>query len=71
MLYAVIEKQAQVILNVERLDYTSGFQLETEQQAGYGKLIEKFRDDKRLLYEKLILGEFDAAGYKEEIRNRR
>lgn len=64
MLYVVIEKQAQVILNVERLDYTSGFQLKTEQQAEYGKLIAKCRDDKRLLYEKLILGELDAAGYK-------
>jgi len=64
LLYAVIEKQAQVILNVERLDISSGYQLKTEQYAEYGKLIDKLRDDKRTLYEKLILGELDAAGYK-------
>jgi hypothetical protein len=64
MLYAIIEKQAQVILNVERLDNTSEFQLKTAEQFEYGKLIEKRRDDKRSLYEKLILGELDAAGYK-------
>jgi hypothetical protein len=64
LLYATIEKMAQVILNVERLDDTRGYQLKTEQQAEYAKLIDKLRDDKRSLYEKLILGELDAAGYK-------
>jgi hypothetical protein len=64
LLYAIIEKQAQVILNVERLDDTSGFQIKTAEQSEYAKLIEKCRDDKRSLYEKLILGELDAAGYK-------
>jgi DNA invertase Pin-like site-specific DNA recombinase len=64
LLYAVIEKQAQVILNMERLDDTSGFQIKTAEQSEHIKLIEKCRDDKRLLYEKLILGELDAAGYK-------
>jgi predicted nucleic acid-binding Zn finger protein len=64
LLYAIIEKQAQVILNVERLDDTSGFQFKTAEQSEYGKLIEKRRDEKRALYEKLILDELDAAGYK-------
>ncbi|GHV33059.1 hypothetical protein FACS18949_06030 [Clostridia bacterium] len=66
LLYTIIEKQAQVILNIDRLDDTSGFQIKDAEQSEYGKLIEKCRDDKQSLYEKLILGELDAAEYKAE-----
>jgi DNA invertase Pin-like site-specific DNA recombinase len=63
LLYETISKQAKIIMSVERTDVSSGFRLKTAQQAEYGKSIEKCRDEKRSLYEKLILGELDAAGY--------
>jgi len=66
LLYTIIRKQSQLILNTEQFDDMNGFLIKTEQQSECKKLIEKHRDEKRLLYEKMILGELDTAGYKSE-----
>ena len=64
MLYTVIEKQAQVILDIGRLDDAGDLQMKTEQQTEYEKLIAQCRDEKQRLYEKLVLGELDVVAYK-------
>jgi hypothetical protein len=64
LLFEIISKQAQVILNSNGLDDSAGLSVKIEQQAGYEQRIEKYRDEKRTLYERFILGEIDAAAYK-------
>jgi DNA invertase Pin-like site-specific DNA recombinase len=66
LLYEVISKQAQVIMDAGSLGDVNGAELRTEQQAEYERLIEKQRDRKRTLYERYVLREIDAAAFKAE-----
>jgi len=66
LLFEIISKQAQIILNTDGLGETENLPLRFEQQAEYEKRIEFCRDDKRRLYEGLILGTITTDGYKAE-----
>ena len=64
LLFKAISKQAQVIMNIDRLDASSKLTLHAEQQAEYKKKIEKLQDEKSMLYERYVLNELDVADYK-------
>jgi DNA invertase Pin-like site-specific DNA recombinase len=65
LLYEVISKQANIVMNIGALD-TSGAELRSEQQAEYEKQLGGLQEEKRTLYERFVLGEIDAATYKTE-----
>jgi len=60
MLFDIISKQAQVILNTDSLNDLSE-ELCSEQQAEYRKLIDRYQNDKRNLYEWYVMREIDAG----------
>jgi predicted nuclease with TOPRIM domain len=64
LLFKAISKQAQVIMNIDRLDASSKLTLHAEQQAEYKKKIKKLQDEKSMLYERYVLNELDVADYK-------
>ena len=66
LLFDIINKQAQVILNIDSLDDTTDFSFQLEQQAEYEKHMEKCRNEKQNLYERFVLGEIDTGSYKSE-----
>jgi len=65
-LFEIIKKQAHVISGIEGLNNTAGLSVKNEQQAEYEKRLDKLHEEKRDLYERLILGEMDANKYKAE-----
>ena len=64
MLFEIISKQAQVILNIDYLSQLSELDLRIERQNDTQKQIERHNDDKRRLYERLIISEITADEYK-------
>jgi DNA invertase Pin-like site-specific DNA recombinase len=64
--FEIVSKQAKVILGTNSISDVRAIDVRTERQADYTRQIESLNDDKRGLYEKLILGELSAAGYKTE-----
>ena len=66
MLFEIISKQAQVILNTDCLGQAENLPLHIEQQSEYEKRIEMLREEKRKLYEGFILGTVTAEAYKTE-----
>ncbi|MDR2834085.1 MAG: hypothetical protein LBV67_10260, partial [Streptococcaceae bacterium] len=65
-MFEIINKQAQVILNIGSLGDTAGLSVKVEKQAEYEKQIENCNNKKCSLYERFVLGELDAAAYKAE-----
>ena len=66
LLFEIINKQAQVILNTDGLGQAENLPFHIEQQSEYEKRIELCREEKRKLYEGLILGTVNAEAYKAE-----
>ena len=66
MLYEILSKQAQVILNVDNLANTGQLDIQIAQQAEYDKLIEGYLEQKRVLYEQLILKQITMEDYKSQ-----
>ena len=64
MLYEVLAKQAQVILNVADLSNAGRLDVQLAEQAEYDKQIENYLDQKRVLYEQFILKQITMADYK-------
>nr|WP_312577731.1 recombinase family protein [Sedimentibacter sp.] len=64
VLFDILSKQAQVILNTGSVNGTDEMQLCFEQQAEYIKLINRCQDNKRSLYERYIMQEIAAGQYK-------
>lgn len=65
MLFEILTKQAQVILNVERIETTALLDAKVAQQAEYGKRVESCLDQKRVLYEQVMLKEISTEEYRE------
>ncbi|MFZ5989442.1 MAG: hypothetical protein ACOYWZ_20290 [Bacillota bacterium] len=65
MLFDIISKQAQIILNTDNLNNIGEMELRSEQQAEYRKLIRRCQDNKRSLYEQYVMREIDAGQYAE------
>ena len=66
MLYEILSKQAQVILNVANLANARQLDIQIAQQAEYDKLIEGYLEQKRVLYEQLILKQLTIEDYKSQ-----
>jgi hypothetical protein len=66
MLFDVISKQAQVILNIGKLSDVGQINVRLTRQAEYSKQIVALDNHKRRLYERFILGELTIEGYKTE-----
>ena len=66
MLYEVLSKQAQVILNVDNLSSAGRLDVQLAEQAEYDKQIESYLDQKRVLYEQLILKQITMEDYKSQ-----
>ena len=58
MLYEILSKQAQVILNVANLANAGRLDVQLARQAEYNKRIESCLDQKQVMYEQLILASF-------------
>ena len=66
MLYEILSKQAQVILNVADLSNAGMLDVQLAEQAEYDKQINRCLDQKRALYEQFILKQITMADYKSE-----
>ena len=66
LLFEIINKLAQVIMNTVCLEQSENLPFHIEQQSEYEKRIELCREEKRKLYEGLILGAVTAEAYKAE-----
>ena len=66
MLYEILSKQAQVILNVADLSNAGMLDVQLAQQAEYDKQINRCLDQKRALYERFILKQITMEDYKSE-----
>ena len=64
LIFEVINKQAQIIFNADGLGDTTGLSVKNEQQTEYEKELDKLNEEKRILYERLVLGAIDATAYK-------
>jgi hypothetical protein len=64
LLFEIISKKAQIILNTGRLGDGAGLSVKAEQQAGYEQKMGKLNNDKRGLYECFVLGELNAEDFK-------
>jgi len=64
LLYEVISKQAQVILNLKNLSDVGQLEVQLAEQAEYGHRMENCLDEKRVLYEQLVLQKLSIEDYK-------
>ena len=64
LLYDVISKQAQVILNLDNLSDAGRLDVQLAEQAEYSSLIEEYLEEKRVLYERLVLKKITMEDYK-------
>ena len=63
MLYEILSKQAQIILNVADLANAGQLDIQLAKQAEYDKQIEGYLDQKRVLYEQLIMKQITMEDY--------
>lgn len=66
MLYEILSKQAQIILNVADLSNAEMLDVQLAEQGEYDKQINRCLDQKRALYEQFILKQITMADYKRE-----
>lgn len=64
VLYEIMNKQAQVILNLKDLSDAKPLDVHLAKQGDYQKQITTRQDQKRILYERLLLGEISTEEYK-------
>lgn len=64
MIYEILSKQAQIILNLEGLSDAGTLNIQTAEQEEYSRQIQNCQDKKRLLYERLLLKEIEMEEYK-------
>jgi DNA invertase Pin-like site-specific DNA recombinase len=63
-LFEIIRKQTQVVLNADISDELNEIDLRREQQSEYARQIESVDDEKRALYERVVLGELAVEDFK-------
>ena len=66
VLYEIMNKQAQIILNLNDLSDAEPMDVHLAKQGDYLKQIDGCQDQKRILYEQMLLGEIGAEEYKAE-----
>lgn len=63
LLYEIIRKQAQAILNLPDICHAGQLDVELAKQTEYGKLIEECLEQKRVLYERFLLKQICLEDY--------
>ncbi len=63
VLYEILFKQAQIILNVADLSNTGGLELQLAKQVDSGGQVEACLERKRILYERFVLKEIDTEAF--------
>ena len=66
VLYEIMNKQAQIILNLNDLSDAEPMDVHLAKQGDYLKQIDGCQNQKRILYEQMLLGEIGAEEYKAE-----
>lgn len=66
LIYEALSKQAQVILSLDGLSNTGRLDVQLEEQAEPNSRIEDCVNQKRVLYERLVLNEISAEDYKSQ-----
>ena len=66
VLYEIMNKQAQIILNLNDLSDAEPIDVHLAKQGDYLKQIDGCQDQKRILYEQMLLGAISAEEYKAE-----
>lgn len=64
LLYDVISKQAQIILNLDSVSEAGHLDIQLAEQAECGSRIEDCLEEKRALYERMVRKEITVEGYK-------
>lgn len=64
LLYEVISRQAQIILNLDNLSDAGRLDIQLAEQAEYHNRIEDYWEEKRMLYERLVLKKITMEDYK-------
>lgn len=65
MIYEVLSKQAQIILNIDNISSAGKLEVQLVKQAESGNQVEAVLEKKRALYERFILQEVTLEGYQE------
>ena len=63
LLYEILSKQAQIILNLDNLSNAGQLDIQLAEQAEYDNRIEEYLDKKRVLYERLVLKQISMKDY--------
>ena len=63
-LYQIIAQQARIILNIDNLSSAGLLEIRSAEQTDCAKQIERLKDHKRVLYERLLLQEISLDEYK-------
>ena len=63
-LHQIVTQQARIILNIENLHSANLLQVQSAEQSNYEERIERLKDQKRVLYERLLLQEISVEEYK-------
>lgn len=66
MLFEILTKQAQVVLNVKSISNAGLLDAKIAKQTEYGQRVESCLDRKRVLYEQVLLQEITLEEYKEQ-----
>lgn len=64
MIYEILSRQARIILNVDSLTNVEDLDIKLAEQTEYGRQIDELQDQKRALYERLLLKEIQMEEYK-------
>jgi predicted nuclease with TOPRIM domain len=64
LMYEIISKQAEVVLNVDSLHDISKLDLQIKQQSEHKRQLDALYNEKRILYERFILQEINSVEYK-------
>ncbi len=64
LLFEILYKQAQIILGLDNLSNVGQLDIQLAEQAEYDNRIEEYMDEKRMLYEQLIMKQITKEDYK-------
>ena len=64
LLIEILSKQAQIILGLDNLSNAGQLDIQLAEQAEYSNRIEEYMDEKRVLYERLVMKQITTEDYK-------
>ena len=63
-IFEILSKQAQIILGLDNLSNAGQLDIQLAEQAEYSNRIEEYMDEKRVLYERLVMKQITTEDYK-------